>query len=123
MHAYDLTLHAESGLVCADCHLRIAEGEMGGGHGERVHSFAVTIDTCSECHFDDLHSSDESNSATIRSLIFESETGANSSQSLLQAEPSKVSPTGFTILGTLFGVGAGMIMAPWLEKWFQRFRN
>ena len=39
------------------------------------------------------------------------------------AEPSKAGPLGFTIIGTLVGMAAGMILAPWLENWFKRIRE
>lgn len=123
MHSYDLTVHAQNDIVCADCHLRISDSPLGEGHGSRIHTFSVTIDTCSKCHLTDLHTPNDPNESTVRSLLFEEGGALNVPQAGLQSEPQSVSPVGFTILGTLFGVGAGMVMAPWLEKWFQRFRN
>ena len=41
----------------------------------------------------------------------------------LAIEPGKTSPVGFAIIGTLVGVAAGMLLSPWLEKWFERFQH
>ena len=40
----------------------------------------------------------------------------------LHTEPAEVSPVGFGILGTLVGVAFGMLLAPWLERWYKKVR-
>ena len=122
MHSYDLTLHAEAGLTCSDCHLQVSDTEMGEGHGARVHTFEVNIDTCAECHINDLHSIEGDDFATANALLI-SEGGSNADRIDLLSEPASVSPTGYTVLGVLFGVGLGMVAAPWLEKLYRRFKD
>jgi hypothetical protein len=39
----------------------------------------------------------------------------------LSVEPDPVNPVSFTLLSGLVGMAAGMILAPWLERWFKRF--
>lgn len=50
------TGHAEKGLLCTDCHLRVTETDPQGGHGTRDHTFAVDLTTCNECHEQEMHS-------------------------------------------------------------------
>ncbi len=35
-------------------------------------------------------------------------------------EPDPVSPFGFAVLASLVGMGFGIVVAPWLEKWNRR---
>ena len=119
-HSYDLTMHAEAGLICSDCHLEVAEGPMGDGHGARLHSFDVSVKTCAECHQDDLHAVEDLDFAAADAVV-EEQSGPERAE--LLSEPASVSPLGYGVLGTLFGAGLGMVGAPWLEKWYQRFKS
>jgi hypothetical protein len=35
-------------------------------------------------------------------------------------EPEPVSPVGFSALAGLLGLAGGMVLAPWLERWYRR---
>jgi hypothetical protein len=35
-------------------------------------------------------------------------------------EPQPVSPMGFSALAGLIGLAGGMVLAPWLERWYHR---
>lgn len=122
VHTFELTVHATNGLLCTDCHLRVSDVELGEGHGKRIHTFDVDLETCTDCHAEGLHA------APLDNITDSQDNGGtliepNLAQTDLLTEPEEVSPVGYTILGTLLGVGTGMVMAPWLEKWFRRFRN
>jgi hypothetical protein len=41
----------------------------------------------------------------------------------VQTEPDPVSPFGFAVLASLVGMGFGMVIAPWLEKWNRRVKQ
>ena len=41
----------------------------------------------------------------------------------IQNEPDPVSPFGFAVLASLVGMGFGIVIAPWLEKWNRRVNN
>jgi hypothetical protein len=41
----------------------------------------------------------------------------------LQNEPDPVSPFGFAVLASLVGMGFGIVVAPWLEKWNRRINK
>jgi hypothetical protein len=42
---------------------------------------------------------------------------------LISASPSPVSPFGFAALSGLVGMATGMILAPWLERFYNRIRR
>jgi hypothetical protein len=35
-------------------------------------------------------------------------------------EPAPVSPMGFSAMAGMIGLAGGMVLAPWLERWFHR---
>ena len=35
-------------------------------------------------------------------------------------EPEAVSPMGFSAMAGMIGLAGGMVLAPWLERWFHR---
>jgi hypothetical protein len=41
-------------------------------------------------------------------------------QAGLTATPMPVSPIGYAGLAALVGLAAGMVLAPWLEKWYRK---
>lgn len=122
VHSFELTDHAANGLTCIDCHLSISEGDLGEGHGRREHTFEVDLATCTECHGEGLHSPSQITGIDSQDQ-HEGFSSADPAQQEQSTEPEQVSPIGFTVLGLLIGVGFGMVLAPWLEKWFLRFRR
>jgi hypothetical protein len=48
------------------------------------------------------------------------EPTAHSEEVEVLAEPQPVSPIGFSALAGLLGLAGGMVLAPWLERWYQR---
>jgi hypothetical protein len=36
-------------------------------------------------------------------------------------EPDAVSPIGFSVLAGMIGLAGGMVLAPWLERWYRNF--
>ncbi len=120
IHYSDNTTHAQEGLLCIDCHLTVSETEIGNGHGSREHSFAVNMDTCAKCHIDTLNL--EAAGMDIDEEILQSGLIPNFEKNTME-QPDNVSPIGFAILGTLIGMAVGMLLSPWLEKWFARFNR
>jgi hypothetical protein len=89
------------------------------GSGERPphtvpdHSFAPNIETCNECHAGQMHASDGTN------VLHPTESDGLQTASLAP-EPDPVSPIGFSLMAGLIGLAGGMVLAPWLERWYQR---
>lgn len=127
-HFYNDTKHAEEGLLCSDCHLRVseaAEGDMGEGHGKRMHTFTVDLESCSRCHEQEMHYPTATGAMTPDDGSQETDTPVLSVASAVpvQDEPDPVSPFGFAVLASLVGMGFGIVIAPWLEKWNRRAKN
>jgi len=118
-HFYSYTGHAEEGLLCADCHLRVTEAIMGDGHGQRMHSFAVDLDTCAKCHGESMHYPAVA-AASVGGSLVTTNTAAPMEMPQLSPAPEPVSPYGFAIIAALIGMGFGIVVAPWLESLYRR---
>lgn len=114
-----LTKHNEEALTCGDCHLGILGNELGQGHAILDHSFHVRLGTCSACHDRQAHSAGEDTIAepTATPTPIPLPIEAN----ILSLTPSPVSPLGFIGLALLAGLGAGMVVGPWLQHVGKRF--
>jgi hypothetical protein len=118
-HFYNDTAHAQEGLLCSDCHLRVSETDIGDGHGRRVHSFTVDLNTCSSCHSGEMHypipgnpmSNDGEATTGLQPVL------SMASMPTIQSEPDPVGPLGFAVLASLVGMGFGIVLGPWLSKW------
>jgi predicted CXXCH cytochrome family protein len=120
------TAHSQEGLTCADCHLGPLNGEQGEGHAVRDHSFNVRLETCNACHAYQMHDpvqvhSDRPTPAAPEEAALTEITAADAVTA--SPEPVPVSPLGFGVVSMLVGMAGGTILAPWLERWYQRFRR
>lgn len=110
--------HSEQGLTCADCHLAELPDMTGEGHARLDHSFNVRLSTCNSCHAYQMH--DPSAVHLERSTQVPLEAfGSVDTMSIMQ-EPDPVSPVGFATLAGLVGIIAGVILAPWLDRWHRQ---
>ena len=112
------------------------EGDANASH--RVHTFAPELASCQTCHGEDMHTVQEDKPCTDEEIARAEALGLDypckpeevvqaglglGGEEVLSIEPGKVNPLGFAITGTLVGVAAGMLLSPWLEKWFERFQK
>lgn len=112
--------HSEVGLTCADCHLAPGTSSAPGTHAVRDHSFHVRLDTCTGCHAFQIHEAGTAPREGGEAVIVDPMLAGNAP---VAAEPSPVSPLGFTVLAGLVGMAGGMVLAPWLERWYQHLRR
>lgn len=119
--SYTHSDHYEEGLTCEDCHLAPLGEESASLMDKRDHSFAVDASTCGECHDATLHSGPAglAELTTGDSVV---STGPIESD-VVSAEPSPVKPSTYALISGLIGMTAGMILAPWLERWYARLRE
>jgi hypothetical protein len=116
---YTHTAHSEEGLTCANCHLTTMTAGEGLGHTLRDHSFNVKLSTCTECHKEylhnpvDAHVEQESEQIEPGELVSAETAGVS-------LEPSPVSPVYFALLSALIGMAFGLLVAPWIERWYRR---
>jgi hypothetical protein len=131
VHFFSFTLHAQEGITCTDCHVRVSPTTLGEGHGQRLHTFRVDLKTCMNCHGDNMHYPTDKSLDSSRGLATtQTDDNQRIGQELavftggapITTEPNPVGPWGFALIAILIGMGAGVICAPWLDRWFRSHR-
>jgi len=112
------TAHSQEGLSCADCHLGPTGGETGEGHAARDHSFDVRFSTCNACHAYQMHDPtdvhlDEPSDPVMDAMVSVETAGVS-------VDPAPVSPIYFALLAALIGMAFGLLVSPWIEKWYRK---
>lgn len=115
---FPYSAHHQQGVSCVDCHVKHMEDANRAAHTVPDHSFRASLDTCNKCHASQMHSSTQASGTTVPQTLPTVETQIK--EAGLTAEPTPVSPIGYAGLAGLIGLAAGMVMAPWLEKWYRR---
>jgi predicted CXXCH cytochrome family protein len=125
-HFYGYTSHAQEGLMCTDCHLRVSDSPVGEGHGQRMHTFAVDLETCNQCHGEDMHMPGDESVVSSDSVILANyppgdvresqgvETSVNS-----EPTPAPTQPLNYLIIAVV-GIGFGAALTPWAERVYRR---
>jgi hypothetical protein len=114
------TQHASEGLTCADCHLGDLEGEIGEGRAKRAHTFQVQLTTCNACHAFQMHDPVDVHVDPVESPP---DAMASGDSTDVTESPDSVSPVGFAAITGLIGMASGMILAPWLERFYRRMNQ
>ena len=118
--------HHEKGVSCVQCHVEHLENQSREPHSVPDHSFQASLKTCNTCHSDQMHGeTSQPNFATPETTpASEGEAtpvvGAHTEDNPVTADPSPVSPVGYAGLAGLVGLAAGMVLAPWLERFYHR---
>ncbi|MEP7356794.1 MAG: cytochrome c3 family protein [Anaerolineales bacterium] len=123
--AYAHSNHAKQGLSCTDCHITKTDTPLGMGKGQHSHTFKVDLNTCTQCHENELH-----NPAAAMLLPAAETTPTptpeppsaliSGSAGTISSTPEPTNPAGFAIFAGLIGLALGMVLAPWLERGFRR---
>jgi hypothetical protein len=118
---FPYTTHSQQGVTCVDCHVNHTETAERTAHTVPDHSFNANLASCNTCHAQQRHAPTQNGEGTTVSA---SATTAQPTQGAQLAsvtpEPEPVSPIGFSALAALLGLAGGMVLAPWLERWYQR---
>ena len=120
---FPYSTHNKQGVTCVDCHLEHLENTNTDIHRVADHSFKASIQTCATCHAEQMHADGEAISTNEAVGIsaagpITAPTPAVEMSSIIP-EPSPVSPIGYAGLAALIGIAAGMVLAPWLERWYR----
>ncbi len=131
MKNFPTSTHAEAGVTCVQCHLGFNIGIKTGSSTDFVsahtapdHSFMPTLATCTACHSNQMHAPGE---AVVAAAIKSEESGGTPTPTptpvatpipLVTEQAAPVSPIGFSGLAGLLGLACGMVLSPWLEKWY-----
>lgn len=115
---FPYTQHQQQGVTCIDCHVKHSETTPPEAHNMPDHSFNANLNSCNTCHSDQMHGPAQARGTDEPGRV--SSAAQQLQQAGLNAEPSPVSPWGYAGLAALIGLAAGMVLAPWLEKWYAR---
>jgi len=115
---FSYTSHHQQGVSCVDCHVKHIETEERTAHTVPDHSFNASLQSCNTCHAQQMHSPTEAINAegTTSPVSDQAEVVLAS----VTPEPAPVSPVGFSLMAGLIGLAGGMVLAPWLERWYHR---
>ena len=96
------------------------------GQGQHSHTFAVDLNKCTQCHEYEIHNPTAAmliagNVPTPSPAPSDSMSSGNPATVNTEAKP--VSPLGFSLFAGLIGLAFGVLLAPWLERGFQRVRQ
>lgn len=120
---FPYSIHSKQGVTCVDCHLEHLENANTGIHSIADHSFKASVKTCTTCHAEQMHAAGEiiSTKAAADISVVEPATEPTPAvkMSSIVPEPAPVSPLGYAGLAALIGLAAGMVLAPWLERWYR----
>jgi predicted CXXCH cytochrome family protein len=134
MDNFPSSKHAAAGVTCVNCHLGFNVNgndtvtmDFGDAHKAPDHGFRATLDTCNKCHTNQMHGPGQ---AVAAAAIKIEEAGGTATPEPTPAvtpiapvttQSPLVSPLGFAGMAGLLGLAGGMVLAPWLEKLYNRF--
>jgi predicted CXXCH cytochrome family protein len=113
------TAHNQKGVSCVDCHVNYLETTDRTAHSVPDHSFNASLESCNTCHAQQMHSPTEAMGVTEVSAPVAPESTAEIELASVSAEPDSVSPVGFSVMAGMIGLAGGMVLAPWLERWYR----
>ena len=120
---FPYSIHNQEGVTCVDCHLEHMENTNTDIHRVADHSFKASIQTCTTCHAEQMHANGEASptneAANISAVEPTVEPTPAVEMASIVSEPTPVSPIGYAGLAALIGLAAGMVLAPWLERWYR----
>jgi len=120
---FSYTSHNKQGLSCVDCHVNHLENADRTAHTVPDHSFNASLASCNKCHAEQMHSPTQATNADGTSAPVSAEVPSEVKLASVTPEPDPVSPMGFSALAGLIGLAGGMVLAPWLERWYRSIRH
>jgi len=115
---FSYTAHNQNGVSCVDCHVNHVENTDKTAHAVPDHSFNASLDSCNTCHAQQMHSPTEAAGAKVVNTTTQTESTEIKLASVTP-KPDSVSPLGFAALAGMIGLAGGMVLAPWLERWYR----
>lgn len=117
---FSLTAHAQKNISCADCHVESTTATDRAAHTVPDHSFQASVASCNACHAQQMHSPTEAVNAKAAIVTDAAEPTKIVQIAAVTPEPEAVSPVGFSAMAGFIGLAGGMVLAPWLERWYRR---
>ncbi|NOT05560.1 MAG: hypothetical protein HOP27_13270 [Anaerolineales bacterium] len=132
MTNFPTSKHAAANVTCVNCHLGFdvnAEGltaeDIGEAHKAPDHNFMPSIDTCNKCHTDQMHAPGQAVAAAAINIEHLGGTPTPEPSPVATTDeptrntPTPVSPLGYAMIAAMFGLAGGVVMAPWLDRWYR----
>jgi predicted CXXCH cytochrome family protein len=120
---FPYSIHSKQGVTCIDCHLEHLEEANTDIHRVADHSFKASVQTCNACHADQMHTPGDAvatkETTNVSAVAHAAENTPAVEMASIVPEPTPVSPIGYAGLAALVGLAAGMVLAPWLERWYR----
>ncbi|MBI5839164.1 MAG: hypothetical protein HZB19_03605 [Chloroflexi bacterium] len=117
---FPYTSHHKEGISCVDCHLEHLETQDYAAHTVPDHSFKASLETCNTCHANQMHADAEAVTTEDTTPPAAAEAAPVMEETPVTPQPTPVSPIGYAGLAGLMGLAAGMVLAPWLERFYHR---
>ena len=117
---FPYSTHSQQGVTCLDCHknpVQNADGTLGTATN---HTFQASIKSCNTCHADQMHRPTETRAPVETDGFVPVESAIGGTVGATTPEPEPVSPMGFSAMAGVIGLAGGMVLAPWLERWYRR---
>jgi predicted CXXCH cytochrome family protein len=118
---FPYTSHHKQGVSCVDCHVNHLENAERTAHTVPDHSFNASLKSCNTCHAQQMHRPTEAIGAVAVNAPVTTDQPAEINLASVTPEPDSVSPIGFSVLAGMIGLAGGMVLAPWLERWYRNF--
>jgi formate-dependent nitrite reductase cytochrome c552 subunit len=118
---FSYSIHNQDGITCVQCHVTHTEASGGRpAHTVPDHSFNASLASCNTCHREQMHDPAAGNLSEVAAVSGTGQAQPELQQASVTPEPGAVSPVGYAGLAGLIGLAAGMVAAPWLERWYRR---
>ncbi|WKZ37152.1 MAG: cytochrome c3 family protein [Anaerolineales bacterium] len=118
---FPYTKHHQQGVSCINCHVDHLQQAEYQPHTVPDHSFKASLNSCNTCHSEQMHASAEAASTGETSVVANADVPVNVLvATAVTPEPTPVSPMGYAGLAGLLGLAGGIVLAPWLEKFYRR---
>jgi predicted CXXCH cytochrome family protein len=117
---FPYSVHQQQGVACIDCHVTHTETNPPDAHAIPDHSFEANLNSCNACHSEQMHDAASALGTNPAAAVPAATRPQTLEQAGLAPQPTPVSPLGYAGLAALVGIAAGMVMAPWLEKWYSK---
>jgi predicted CXXCH cytochrome family protein len=117
---FPYSVHQQQGVTCINCHVNHSESAPVDAHTVPDHSFKANLTSCNTCHSEQMHSAAQAVGTNPAAAANAAMVQPLQQAGLTTSEPRPVSPVGYAGLAALIGLAGGMVMAPWLEKWYSR---
>lgn len=117
---FSYTSHHQRGVSCIDCHVKNLGDTDQAANAVPNHSFNASLDSCNTCHAEQMHKPTEAKAPEVVSAPVNVEPAVEIPPVSVTPEPEPVSPMGFSAMAGMIGLAGGMVLSPWLERWFHR---